>query len=127
MLVVALGLWVESPVFGLGFLGVAAAFIVLYGPLNAWWYVRYNRQLNASQDAQVVGRTRLELENGQLSIEAVEGSSTMKTSAIRRIDESDSHFFIYFGPSIAQIVPKSVVQSEQFVQCLRAQMKEKRA
>jgi hypothetical protein len=54
-----------------------------------------------------------------LTEEAPEGSSKLELSAIRRIDESNSHYFIYLGPVSAVVVPKAGDQAENFINALR--------
>ncbi len=86
---------------------MAAVYLAFYGCLNRWWYVRHNRRLNAGPDGPLLGLTKLELSAGQLHVAAPEGSLTLDLSAIRRIEESESHYFIYLGPVSGIIVPKS--------------------
>jgi hypothetical protein len=115
----ALAYFSWSPGGGLAFLALAIVFLLFYGRLNRWWYVRHNRRLNTGPDGPRLGTTKLELAGGHLLVEAPEGSSKLDLSAIRRIDESDSHYFIYLGPVSAIVVPKAGGQAESFVKALR--------
>jgi hypothetical protein len=111
-----------SPAGALVFAVIAVTFLAVYGRLNRWWYIRHNRRLNAGPDGPRLGHIRLERASGQLLVEAPEVSSRLELSAIRRIDESDSHYFIYMGPVSAIIVPKSGTRGGSpaaFVQSIR--------
>jgi hypothetical protein len=118
LLALAYSTW--SPGGSVAFLGLAVAFLLFYGRLNRWWYVRHNRRVNAGPDGPRLGQTKLELAGGQLLVEAPEGSSRLDLAAVRRIDESDSHYFIYLGPVSAVIVPKAVGTADAFVRALRS-------
>jgi hypothetical protein len=93
----------------LGFLVVGAAYLAAYGPLNRFLYVRQNRNLNNGPDAPRLGPVTLRFEAGRLEVEATQGSSTLQPSAIRRVTESPTHYFLYLGPTSAIIVPKTGV------------------
>lgn len=111
-----------SPAFALVFAGLAVIFLAFYPRLNRWRFVRHNRRLNAGPDGPRLGHTKLELCPGELAVETPEGSARLALSAIRRIDESESHFFIYMGPISAVILPKSAAQggaAGAFVQSIR--------
>jgi len=97
----------SSPAFSVVLASFAVLFLAFYGRLNRWWFVRHNRRLNAGPDGPRLGHTKLELCPGELAVETPEGSARLALSAIRRIDESDSHYFIYMGPVSALVVPKS--------------------
>ena len=99
---------------------LAAIYLLFYGRLNRWWYVRHNRRLNSGPDGPRLGPVKLELEGGKLVITAPEASSQIELSAIRRIDESDAHYFIYLGPASAGIVPKRSRGAQEFVRELRS-------
>jgi hypothetical protein len=103
----------SSPTGAFAFATVAVVFLVFYARFNRWWYVRHNRRLNAGPDGPRLGHTKLELRSGEIAIEAPEGSSKLSLSAIRRIEESDSHYFIYLGPVSAIILPKSGTHGDQ--------------
>jgi hypothetical protein len=115
----ALAYFSQSLGGGLTFLALAIVFLLFYGRLNRWWYIRHNRRLNTGPDGPRLGTTKLELAGGHLLVEAPEGSSKLKLSAIRRIDESNSHYFIYLGPVSAVVVPKAGDQAENFINALR--------
>lgn len=117
LLALAYSSW--SPGGAFAFLVLAIVFLLFYGRLNRWWYVRHNRRLNTGPDGPRFGITRLELSGGHLLVEAPEGSSKLELSAIRRIDESDSHYFLYLGPVSAVVVPKADGRAESFVRALR--------
>jgi hypothetical protein len=93
----------------LGFLVIGGAYLAAYGPLNRFLYVRQNRNLNTGPDAPRLGPVTLRLERGRLRVDAREGSSTLQPSAIRRVTESRTHYFLYVGPTSAIIVPKTGV------------------
>lgn len=101
------------------FLGLSVISLVFYVRVNRWWYVRHNRRINAGPDGPRVGVTKLELADRHLLIDAPEVSANLELSAIRRIDESHSHYFIYLGPISAGIIPKVAYDAESFVQALR--------
>jgi hypothetical protein len=107
------------PAAGLAMLVIGAVFLGFYGSLNRWWYVRHNRRINAGPDAHRPGATRLGIAEGRLHIEAPDGSSQLEMTAIRRIEESGAHFFVYTGPASAVIVPRLDGRAEEFVQALR--------
>ena len=117
LLALAYASW--SPGVSVAFAIIGVALLVFYGRLNRWWYIRHNLRINAGPDGPCLGAMRLELAGGQLLIEAPEGSSKLELSSIRRIDESDTHFFVYMGPVSAIIVPKLGGQAEAFVQSVR--------
>jgi hypothetical protein len=110
----------ESPSGSLALLTLAILFLAFYGRLNRWWYVRHNLRLNAGRDGPRLGTTKLGLVSGKLLVEAPEGSSKLELSAIRRIDASHSHFFLYLGPVSALIVPRAGDEAEAFIQALRS-------
>jgi hypothetical protein len=118
LLALAYSTW--SPGGSIAFLALAVVFVLFYGRHNRWWYVRHNRRVNAGPDGPRLGHTKLELASGQLAVEAPEGSSKLNLAAVRRIDESDSHYFIYLGPVSAVIVPKAAAQADSFVRALRS-------
>ena len=102
--------------------GLAVLFLAFYGRLSRWMFVRHNRRVNAGPDGPRLGHTKLELGPGELVAETSEGSARLALSAIRRIEESDSHYFIYFGPIAAIVVPKSATRGcppDAFVQSIR--------
>jgi hypothetical protein len=65
---------------------------------------------------------KIELAGSQLLVAAPEASSRIELSAIRRIGESDTHYFIYIGPVAAIVVPKARAGSQEFVSSLRTAM-----
>jgi hypothetical protein len=100
----------KSSVSGaLAFLVLGAAYVGAYGPINRYLYVRQNRGLNAGSDAPRLGPVTLNVEAGRLRVQSSEGLTTLEPSAIRRIEESPSHWFLYLGPTAAIIVPKAGV------------------
>jgi hypothetical protein len=106
--------------WGIAFTVLLVTFLALYGPLNRWWYVRQNLRLNAGPDGPRLGAMRVRLDSpGQLLVEGPEGSSRLALSAVRRIEESASHFFIYTGPAAAIIVPKQAGRALAFMEALR--------
>ncbi len=111
--------WRLTPVGGFLFLALAVLAFLFYARLNAWWYVRHNRRVNLGADGPRLGAVQLELAGGRLRAEFPEGASELDLSAIRRIDESVSHYFIYLGPVTAAIVPKSP-EAEAFLEAVRA-------
>jgi hypothetical protein len=102
------------------FVMIAVIFLLFYARVNRWWYIRHNLRINSGPDGPRFGATKLELAGGQLLVEAPEGSSKLDLSAIRRIDECDTHFFIYTGPVSAIIVPKLGSQAEVFIRSVRS-------
>ncbi|WKZ79758.1 MAG: hypothetical protein QY327_10470 [Fimbriimonadaceae bacterium] len=104
---------------GFAFLSIAIAFVLLYGRLNRLWYISHNRRLNSGPDGPRYGTTNLKLADGYLLVEAPVGSAQFELSAIRRIDESNSHHFLYLGPASALVVAKALNQTESFINTLR--------
>jgi hypothetical protein len=120
LVLLALAYYYQSLVGGsIAFLALAITFLLFYDRLNRWWYIRHNRGLNMAPDGPRLGATKLELTDGHFLFELPEGSTKLKLSAIRRIDESDSHYFIYLGPFSAVVVPKFDHQADDFINALR--------
>ena len=105
---------------GLAFLALAVVYLLFYGRLNRWWYVRHNRRIHSGPDGPRLGPVKLELVGEHLLVEGAEGSSRLQLSAIRRVDESESHYFIYLGPVAAVVLPKSAAGVEAFLEELRS-------
>ncbi len=112
----------RSPAGGVAFATINIISLSFYGRLNRWWYVRRNLQMFAGPDGPRFGATRLELGPDRLHVDVPGGRSEIELSAIHRIDESESHFFLYLDPVAAIIVPKSGDGVDGFVQALRSEM-----
>ncbi|MAE62144.1 MAG: hypothetical protein CMJ49_12410 [Planctomycetaceae bacterium] len=125
--------WVYAIVFGLIAVGyaqfattgavifavIAVIYLIFYARFNRWWVVRHSRRANAGPDGPTLGPIQLRLTDDQLLIDEPEGNARLAVTAIRRFDESDTHHFIYLGPSAALIVPKAVDGAADFIQALR--------
>jgi len=109
----------RSPHTSIALLAFALAYLPFYGRLNRWWYIRHQRRLFAGPDAPRLGAMTLELADGQLLVAEPEGSARLELSAIKRIDESASHYFLYVGPAAAIVVPRRPDGADGFVQALR--------
>lgn len=98
-----------------------AALLAVYGPLTRWFYVRHNCRLNAGPDGFRLGRMTLELDGDRLLVDGADGSSRLELSAIQRIEEGPSHYFLYLGPAAAIIVRKHGVDSVgEMIRALRS-------
>jgi hypothetical protein len=84
-----------SPAGALGFAAVGLAYLAAYGPLNRFLYARQNRRLNRDPEAPRAGHVSLEL------------TTSLRSGAIRRVDRSPAHHFVYIGPTSAIIIPRS--------------------
>jgi len=107
----------------LGFTAVAIAYLVLYGPINRYIYLRQTRGVR-QRHAPGVGRVVLGLSANALTVDGSNGTVRLEYAAVRRIEESPTHYFLYVGPAAAIVVPRDRVAKgdpEAFVHALRSQ------
>ncbi len=97
---------------------MAIIVVVSYVPFARWWYVLHNRRVNRTAANTSLGFKRLFLENRQLTLQGLETTTTLKPSAIQRVEESVTHYFIYIGPMQAIVVPKYSEQVSSFMEAL---------
>ena len=76
------------------FLVLAVVYFVFFYRIHHWSYVRYYRRVNAGPDGPRLGAVKLELRDHDLLVESPEASSRINLSAVRRIDESDSRYYL---------------------------------
>jgi len=97
----------------------AMAYLLFYEPLNRWWYIRHNRRINSGQPNLARGHVRVALSGDQLHVEGEHASTVFALTAILRIEESTTHYFLYTGPSMAIIIPKLRSNTETLIQSIR--------
>lgn len=85
------------------------------------------RNYSVGKNRTVLGRHRLKLLESELREESEASSHSIRYDAIERVDESDSHVFIYVTVVSAHVLPKNAVSSGEvasFVASLRERMEQ---
>ena len=120
-------------VLGVGFLAAAALFANISLPLAVvyfafgataaglwpayvrWRWKRSNlTQYRSHKNLATFGHTKLKLFEGALISSNSFSTSSFRTDAVERVEQSESHLFLYLGPFQALIIPRLRVHADKY-------------
>lgn len=99
------GSWLEALV--VASLG-SAVFWFVWPPTWSWFLTRNVRRLARAGGLGVPGRCRLWIDEDGVHDQTPTGSSSVAWSGVVRLDETDTHAFIYVGPVQAYVIPRRI-------------------